>query len=102
MLEFYILKYIMCMGADRTYKKGALLMRFRTTDTMFFKQGTEKAYAVHDGLGKTHYIPKSQVTLVETIPPTNEYDIEHHIVEIPDWLCRRLPIFSLQEIVLDR
>ena len=77
-------------------------MRFTTTDTMFFKQGTDKAYAVHDQYGKVYYIPKSQVQIVETIAPETEYGVEHHIVEIPDWLCKRLPIFSLTELALDR
>ena len=77
-------------------------MRFVTTDTMFFKQGTEKAFAVHDQYGKVHYIPKSQVKVIETIEPATEYEIAHHIIEIPDWLCRRLPIFNLDELALDR
>lgn len=79
-------------------------MRFVTTGSMFFKQGTEKAHAVHGAYGRTYYIPRKLVKVIETIPAENEYDIEHHVVEIPDWIIRKnsIPVFNLDELVLDR
>ena len=78
-------------------------MRFITTDSTFFKQGTAKAYVVYDGRHH-YYIPKSQVKVIETIPPASEYDIEHHVLEISDWILRKnnIPIFRLCELELVR
>lgn len=79
-------------------------MRFITTDTMFFKQGTAKAHVIHDQRYKKYYIPRSKVTILETIEPVNEYDIAHHVIEIPDWIIRnnQIPVFDLCELALDR
>lgn len=79
-------------------------MTFRTTDSMFFKQGTEKAHAVHDSKGRTYYIPRKLVKIVEEIEPQSEYDIPHFIVDIPDWIVRKngLPIFEISELALER
>ena len=79
-------------------------MRFITTDSMFFKTGTAKAYVVSDERSTHYYIPKSQVKIIETIEPESEFGIERHIIEIPDWLIRKngIPVFKLTELELYR
>lgn len=78
-------------------------MKFETVGSVFFKQGTKKAYAVHDER-YTYYIPKSQVKVIKKIPAESEYDIDTYIIEIPDWLVNKngLPIFKLAELALVR
>ena len=79
-------------------------MKFIVQESTYIKQGTEKAFAVHDQYNKTYYIPRSQVAVVDTIRPQTKYDMTKLIIEVPNWIIKRnnIPVFNITEMTLDR
>ena len=78
-------------------------MTFQTIESAM-RQGTEKALAVHDHHNRVYYIPRSKITVIEEIEPTNAYDVKHLIIEVPDWIIRKnnIPVFNITELFLVR
>lgn len=66
--------------------------------------GSAKALSVSDHNKRTYWIPRSQISVVETIEKENDYDTTKHIIEVKDWVINKnnIPIFKLTEMQLIR
>lgn len=79
-------------------------MLFKVIESTYRSQGTANAFAVTDSNGRTYYIPRSQVNIVERQDPESDYDVAHLTIDVKDWVINRnrIPVFKITELSLVR